>query len=54
MFYCLYKYQTRRRVSIDNDELIVNYKNTNLVFDYKDKASKRLLKDHLNSDNEDD
>lgn len=54
IFYFLYKYQKRRRVSIDNDELIVNYKNSNLVFDYNDKASKGLLNNHLNSDNEED
>ncbi len=53
-FYFLYKYQIRRRVSIENDELIVNYKNSNLVYDYNDKASKSLLKDDLNSENDED
>jgi hypothetical protein len=54
LFYFLYKCQQRRRVSIENDELIVNYKNSNLVFDYKEKASKGLLNKNSDSDNEED
>lgn len=53
-FYLLNQYQKRKRVNIDNDELIVNFKKSNLVFDHAEREGKRLLKKNLNSDNEEE
>jgi len=52
LFYLLLRYQKIKRVTI-NDELIVNYKNMNLIYDSNDKSSKGLLKEYIQSDDED-
>lgn len=54
IFYLLNQYQKRKRVNIDNDELIVNFKKSNLVFDHGDREGRKLLKENLNSDYEEE